>query len=122
MLPLPASRNLWTYKAVPEILTSLKEDSGTGPDLLPAQILKICAKELAEPVCRLTQRILDTGMWPTLWTLHWIVPLLKKTNKQCFRCEELQGNTLDGAAVESGGAAIEVLVCALLDYNRQLWS
>ena len=45
---------------------------------------------------------------------------ITQKQKQCCRCEELQGNTLDGAAVESGGAAIEVLVCALLDYNRQI--
>ena len=47
-----------------KILECLREDSGTGPDLLPSRILKMCAEELTEAVCRLTQRILDTGRWP----------------------------------------------------------
>ena len=65
-------------KAAAEILGRLEEDSVTAPDLLPARILKYCAEKLAEAVCLPAQRILNTGRWPALWTLHWIVPLYKK--------------------------------------------
>jgi hypothetical protein len=61
-----------------KVLAALREESGTGPDLLPSRILKYCAKELALPVQRLTLRILETGLWPTLWLVHWIAPLHKK--------------------------------------------
>jgi len=69
-----------TDEAAAKVMCSLREDSGAGPDLLPARILKICATELAEPVRRLTNRILECGRWPSLWILHWIVPLFKKKN------------------------------------------
>jgi hypothetical protein len=60
------------------MLSKLREDSGTGPDLLPARILKKCFRELAKPVKLLALRILATGVWPELWLQHWIVPLYKR--------------------------------------------
>jgi hypothetical protein len=69
-----------TDEAAVKMLCGLKEDSGSGPDLLPSRLLKLCAKELAEPVRRLTNRILECGRWPSIWILHWIVPLFKKKN------------------------------------------
>lgn len=59
-------------------LSSLRVDSATGPDLLPAKILKIAAEELALPVAMVAQYILDTGNWPECWQLHWIIALHKK--------------------------------------------
>ena len=62
-------------KVVRGLLKNLKEDSATGPDLLPTKLLKACAEELAEPVATLVQRILLEGEWPDSWREHWIVPL-----------------------------------------------
>ena len=59
-------------------LEGLRDDSGTGPDHLPARILKKCARQLAKPITILVIRILATGIWPDLWKDHWIVPLYKK--------------------------------------------
>jgi len=61
-----------------KVLKQLREDSGTGPDLLAAKILKKCADELAKPVALLVRIILDTGCWPMCWKLHWIYPLHKR--------------------------------------------
>ena len=61
-----------------EELEGLREDSGTGPDQLPARILKKCSRQLAKPITILIIRILATGIWPELWKDHWIVPLFKK--------------------------------------------
>ena len=61
-----------------QMLKSFEQDSGTGPDLLPTRILKLCAKELAKPILSLTKRILETGEWPEPWLVHWVVPLYKK--------------------------------------------
>ena len=44
-----------------KILANLKEDSGTGPDELPARILKMCARQLAKPIVMLTRRAIATG-------------------------------------------------------------
>ena len=63
---------------VERVLASLREDSATGPDQLPTRVLKKCAHILAQPVCHLAQRILDSGQWPVKWREHWIVPVYKK--------------------------------------------
>ena len=61
-----------------EIMDKLRVDSGTGPDLLPARILKNCSAALAKPVLSLTLVILSSGIWQDLWRQHWVVPLYKK--------------------------------------------
>ena len=69
-----------TCEDAERLLANLREDSGTGPDLLPARILKQCAAALAKPVQLLMHCIMDSGMWPELWRQHWVVPLHKKKN------------------------------------------
>jgi hypothetical protein len=69
-----------TERCAEDVLKRLNEDSGTGPDILPARILKHCASALARPVQLLTLCILSAGIWPELWLQHWIVPLYKKKN------------------------------------------
>ena len=61
-------------------LHGLKEDSSTGPDMLPTRILRECAECLAWPVLILANIILRTGEWPGIWLEHWIVPLYKKSS------------------------------------------
>ena len=71
-----------------QVLKELKPDSATGPDLLPARILKECASELGKPLSRLVQQIVNTGSWPDLWRAHWIVPIHKRkamTNTKNYR-------------------------------------
>ena len=46
------------------VMTSLRDDSSTGPDLLPARILKRCAEQLAKPLQSLLQLISVTKSWP----------------------------------------------------------
>ena len=56
----------------------LDEESATGPDLLPALILKFCAAELASPLHQLLLVILRDGKWPAAWMKHWICPIHKR--------------------------------------------
>ena len=63
------------------MLKLLKEASSTGPDMLPACILKACWRELANPIARLVRLLLRTGTWPLCWRHHWIYPLHKKRAK-----------------------------------------
>ena len=44
-----------------KIIETLRSDSGTGPDMLPSRVLKMCAKILASPALWLFERILETG-------------------------------------------------------------
>ena len=59
-------------------MNELDVDSGTGPDDLPARILKMCAAQLGRPIAILTTRIIATGVWPESWKLHWVAPLFKR--------------------------------------------
>ena len=67
-------RAQWTY----QVLKNLRADTATGPDLLPARILKTCAKALAVPMTLLIRLLRRCGRWPALWKFHWIHPLYKK--------------------------------------------
>ena len=60
------------------VLSALREDSATGPDLLPARVLKHCARQLAKPISMLILRIISTMEWPAIWMVHWITALHKR--------------------------------------------
>ena len=62
-------------------LKQLKENSATGPDGIATRILRILAKELALPFCKLARLIISAGEWPDLWTEHWICPIHKKKSR-----------------------------------------
>jgi hypothetical protein len=60
------------------VLSELDPRSATGPDLIPARVLKEYSKELSVPISQLIGHILDCGVWPECWTKHWIVPIYKR--------------------------------------------
>ena len=64
-----------------ETLENLRENSATGPDLIPTRILKRFAAELSVPLYKLSKRILETGRWPEVWLEHWVIPLYKRKAK-----------------------------------------
>ena len=51
-------------RTVRAVLKQLRPDSGTGPDGLPARLLKACGAYLARPLTILARMILATGCWP----------------------------------------------------------
>ncbi len=68
-------------RTVKRILKDLDETSGTGPDLLPARVLKRCHAELALPVTLVTRQLLKEGVWPECWRTHWVQSIYKKDSK-----------------------------------------
>ena len=58
-------------------LSKLRLDQATGPDLIAAILLRRLSKELALPVAMIARRVFREG-WPTLWRVHWLIPLFKK--------------------------------------------
>ena len=65
-------------RTVCKILQNLDESAGTGPDLLPARILKRMAEELALPVTLLARKFLRERRWPDCWREHWVHARFKK--------------------------------------------
>jgi hypothetical protein len=61
-----------------DTLANLDENSATGPDMLPARVLKQCRYQLAAPILQIMQTILNSGIWPLDWRIHWIVPIYKR--------------------------------------------
>ena len=68
-------------RTVKKILKALDETSGTGPDLLPARVLKRCADALALPVTLLARKLLREGRWPECWRTHWVHSIYKRDSK-----------------------------------------
>jgi hypothetical protein len=75
---LPTYDNQLSSDAAADVLTNLRADSATGPDLLPTRLLKRCSAQLATPLRLLGCRILETGEWPDVWRTHWLMPLFKR--------------------------------------------
>ena len=69
------------WKGVHKLLKGLKTFKTTGPDSIPAFILKATADQLAPILTRLYQTSLDCGEVPTEWKDAWIVPVFKKGDK-----------------------------------------
>ena len=64
-----------------KLLEKLDENTATGPDRLPARILKRCADELALPVTLLARQLLSEGRWPKCWRTHWVHALHKRKSR-----------------------------------------
>ena len=61
-----------------KLFKKLNESKATGPDRIPAAILKRLAEYLAVPFTRVCRRLLQEACWPSPWKLHHICPLYKK--------------------------------------------
>ena len=70
-----------SVSSVHALLRGLDETSGTGPDRLPARVLKACAAELALPLTLLVRKLIREQCWPSCWRLHWIHAIHKKGAK-----------------------------------------
>ena len=70
-------RERWTLK----FLRSVDVSKATGPDGLPARILREIAFVIFMQLTVLCRRILKEGHWPKIWRMHNICPLYKRKNK-----------------------------------------
>ena len=62
-------------------MKGLDATKATGPDGLPARILKECASQFALPIARLVRQMVTDGVWPEQWRIHFVAPLHKKGAK-----------------------------------------
>ena len=66
---------------VQKLLTKLKPNKASGPDTIPARILKELATELAPALSMFFTQSLHTGTLPSDWTKAYISPVFKKNNR-----------------------------------------
>ena len=64
-----------------KLLQDLDPNKSSGPDDIPAKILKIAAEELAPALTNIFQCSLDTGKLPESWLQANITPIFKKGDR-----------------------------------------
>lgn len=72
---------IFKTKKVQKILSSLNIRKASGPDGIPAIVLKKCAPELAPVLARLFQISYNRGIFPSHWKTARIQPVPKKGSK-----------------------------------------
>ena len=65
-------------KGVLKLLLDIKPNKATGPDEIPAAMLKTAAEELTPILTKLFQCSLNTGYISSEWRVAWVVPIFKK--------------------------------------------
>ena len=58
---------------------TLDVDKATGPDKIPAVLLKTCAANISPSLCKLFNKSLSCGKLPSEWKLSNISPIPKKS-------------------------------------------
>lgn len=66
---------------VARALRQLDANKATGPDGIPARVLKHCASELSQPLSLLFTQCFNSGIQPALWKTAWVVPIHKRRSK-----------------------------------------
>ena len=80
--PFPAMPEISvTKEGVFKLLLKLNPNKATGPDLLPARILKDMANEIAPILTAIFQRSFDTGIVPRDWRTANVTAIFKKGEK-----------------------------------------
>ena len=78
----PAARQInVSQDGVLKLLQNLKTNKATGPDAVPARILKDLAVEISPILALIFQQSLDTGHVPSDWRIANISPIHKKGDK-----------------------------------------
>ncbi|CAB4007930.1 Hypothetical predicted protein, partial [Paramuricea clavata] len=70
---------------IESLLKTLDSNKATGPDEIPARLLKVTASIIAPSLCKLFNKSLRLGTVPEEWKLANVVPVFKKGEKD--HCE-----------------------------------
>ena len=68
-------------KDVRKLLRNLQPDKATGPDEIPARVLKECSAELARPLSQLFDLCFSHGVFPSQWKTASVIPIHKRDSK-----------------------------------------
>ena len=72
-----------TQSEVYACLLELDPGKASGPDNIPAKILKLTAEQISPSICRLFNLSLRLGMMPTAWKEANVTPVFKNGNEAC---------------------------------------
>lgn len=64
------------------LLKTLKSNKATGPDNIPASMIKDAKEELSVPLCILANQSLDTGLFPTSEKTAKVTPIYKASGER----------------------------------------
>ena len=79
---IPPMPNITIYvDGVLKLLKDLNPNKSSGPDEIPARLLKLAAEELAPALSLIFQKSLDSGEVPNSWLQANITPLFKKGDR-----------------------------------------
>ena len=68
-------------RTVRRLLRNPDATSSTGPDLLPARLLRELSEVLSLPVTLLSRQLVEEARWPNCWRQHWVHPIHKRKSK-----------------------------------------
>ena len=94
-------------------LRNLREDQSTGPDGLPARILRQCARQLSRFVTTLIRMMLLLGRWPAMWKIHRVCPLYKKG--VVYKPDNYRGLHLTPVISKVAERVIKIPLCSYLE-------
>ena len=66
------------------IISGLNVKKAHGPDLISANMVKLCGEHLCVPLKIIFENILETGIFPDQWKEANVTPVHKKNDKQKF--------------------------------------
>ena len=75
------STHQFTTEEICDRLRQLDISKRSGPDGVPAIMLRNCATSLALPLCMIFQRSLDQGHFPEIWKMSNLLPVFKSGDK-----------------------------------------
>ena len=68
--------------AVFSLLSKLCKSKATGLDRISAKLLRVCPDLIAESLCAIFNRSINTGIFPTDWKCSKVIPLFKKGERR----------------------------------------
>ena len=68
--------------AVFSLLSKLCKSKATGLDRISAKLLGVCPDLIAESLCAISNRSINTGIFPTHWKCSKVIPLFKKGERR----------------------------------------
>jgi len=71
----------FTPRNMQKRLNALDTAKAMGPDNIPAIVLTTCAPEPAAPLAKLFQYSYNTGIYPAMWKIAQVCPVLKQQDK-----------------------------------------
>nr|CAI5825790.1 unnamed protein product [Callosobruchus analis] len=69
------------HRDIRNVLQNLNTNKASGPDQIPAIVLKRCAVELTPILCKLFKVSYELGVFPATWKIGCVQPIPKKSKK-----------------------------------------